>query len=470
MTSTPAKPRTLDESTSPLNAGDETGAIMLDQINEERRQFESSPAYRLARNAVTQTPVDDVALNRSVLHDVDHTFSHKLDDWEVTHQKSSGRCWMFAALNLFRHRAMQKMNLKSFEFSQNYTLFWDKFERANYFLEAIIETADRPVDDRTVAFLLDRPLDDGGQWNMFINLIQKHGVVPKTAMPETESSSNTRRMNSLIVTKLRQGARDLRDLKDNGAPMQALRAAKEELLTVIYRMLSIHLGTPPAQFDWQWHDEDKQFHRDGVMTPQQFAEKYITLPVDDYVCLVHDPRPSSPVGRTFTVQYLGNVVGGKIVTYLNVPIDVMKRITKESIVDGEPVWMGCDVGKMMRRDLGVWDARMFEYDLVYDTSFDLDKAGRLEYHDTQMTHAMLFTGVDVVDDTPRRWRVENSWGDELGQKGFFVMNDSWFDEHMFEIAAHKDRLPAEYRDALDQPPIVLPPWDPMGSLAGEALA
>src|SRR5690606_14314279 len=330
-----------------------------------------------------------------------------------------------------------------------FTLFWDKFERSNYFLEAIIETADRDIDDRTVAFLLDRPLEDGGQWNMFVNIVKKHGLVPKAAMPETQSSSDTQRMNSVLIHKLREGAMTLRDLRKAGAPMEAVRAAKHDVLRVIHRILCIHLGTPPAKFDWQWNDKDRVFHRDGEMTPQAFAQKYVDLPLDEYVCLVNDPRESSPYNRTFTVQYLGNVVGGDIVIYLNVEIDVMKDIAKRSIMDGEPVWFGCDVGKMMRRDMGVWDKNLYDYETLYDTSFGLTKAQRLLAHQTLMTHAMLFTGVDVVHDRPRRWRVENSWGEECsGRKGFYVMNDNWFDEHMFEIAARKSYLPVELQQAL----------------------
>ncbi|MGI8549393.1 MAG: aminopeptidase C [Dehalococcoidia bacterium] len=442
------------------------GALSAERLSSLRIGFGQSPSYRLAQNAVTQVTADDVALNRQVVTSVDHTFSHLLDDWAVTNQKSSGRCWIFAGLNLIRTGAMKKMNLKQFEFSQNYTLFWDKVERSNYFFEAIIRTADRPLDDRTIGFLLDQPLSDGGQWNMFVNLIKKHGLVPQAFMPETESSSNTRRMNSMLTAKLREGAQTLRDLSSSGAPLSEVRAAKDELLESVYRILSIHLGTPPDRFIWQWNDKDRNFHREGEMTPREFAEAYVTLPIDDYVCLVNDPRPTSPYGRTFTVDCLGNVVGGEIVKYLNVDIELMKQIAKQTVMDGEPVWFGCDTGKMMRRDLGMWDAKLFDYEALYDTSFDLDKAGRLLYHQTMMTHAMLFTGVDVIDGNPRRWRVENSWGAEnTGRKGFFVMNDSWFDEYMFEIAAKREYLPVDLIAALDQEPIVLPAWDPMGSLA-----
>ena len=442
------------------------GHLTPQLLTKLRTEFEANPAYKLAMNAVTQTPVDDVALNREVVTNTDFTFSHWLDDWAVTHQKQSGRCWMFAGLNLFRVGAMKKMKLKEFEFSQNYTLFWDKIERANYFLETIIETAARPVDDRVVAFLLSEPLNDGGQWNMFVNIVRKHGLVPKALMPETESSSSTWRMNNILVHKLREGAKTLRELRAGGASLAEIRAAKLDILRVVHRMLCIHLGTPPTKFLWQWNDKNKKFHRDGEMTPQQFAQKYLTLPLNEYICLVHDPRPTSPINRTYTVQHLGNVVGGGMVLYLNVEIDLMKQLAMRSITRGEPVWMGCDVGKMMRCDLGLWDSKLFDYEAVYDTAFNLSKADRLIYHQTAMTHAMLFTGVDVVKNRSRRWRVENSWGEEkCGRKGFFVMNDSWFDEHMFEIAARRSTLPKSLRKALTLPPIVLPPWDPMGSLA-----
>lgn len=440
---------------------DPDGAISDETFAALRQEFAQHPAYRIAQNAVTQVSVDDIALNRDVVTRMDHTFSVLLDDWSVTNQKQSGRCWMFAGLNLLRVGAMQKMGLKEFEFSQNYTLFWDKLERANYFYESIIETAERDVDDRVVAFLLSEPLGDGGQWNMFVNLVKRHGVVPKAMMPETESSSNTRRMNAILRSKLREGAQAIRDTR--GAKAQ--RAVKQAYLEVIYRILAIHLGTPPERFVWQWKDRDGAFHRTGELTPQQFAAEFITLPIDDYVCLVNDPRASSPYGRTFTVQYLGNIVGGAMVKYLNVEIDLMKAITQRTLEAGEPVWFGCDVGKQMRRDLGLWDKNLFDYGALYGTEFTLDKASRLTYHESAMTHAMLFTGVDVVDGAARRWRVENSWGAENGQKGYYTMNDSWYDAHLFEIAARSSYLPAELRAALDQDPIVLPAWDPMGALA-----
>jgi bleomycin hydrolase len=429
-----------------------------------RKEFLANPAHRLAQNAVTQVTVDDVAINREIINAADHSISVLLDDWKVTNQKRSGRCWLFAGLNLLRVGAMKKMGLKDFEFSQNYAMFWDKIERANYFLEAVIETADRDIDDRTVAFVLDAAAEDGGQWNMFVAIVKKHGLVPKAFMPETQSSSDTGRMNSVLRTVLRQGAKSVRAAAASGG-IDAARAEKAEILRVIHRVLCIHLGTPPDHIDWQWTDKDREFHRDGVLTPQEFASRYVDLPLDDYVCLVHDPRASSPVGRTFTVQYLGNVLGAPPVTYLNVEMSLMKDIAARAMQQGEPVWFGCDVGKMMSNEYGLWDAGLYDLPSVYDAAFTLDKADRLVYHETQMTHAMLFTGVDLLDGKPRRWRVENSWGTDKGKDGFYTMNDSWFDEYVFEIAARSDVLPEALRAALDTEPIVLPAWDPMGSLA-----
>ena len=444
----------------------EDRSLTFDQITQFKNVFDTSETSSLMQNVVTQRDVNEVALNRGIVTESVHSFSNLLDDWSVTNQARSGRCWMFAGLNMFRVESKDVLNVKEFEFSQNYLMFWDKIERANFLLEAIIDTADKPIDDRTVSWLLQRGVEDGGQWDMFVSLVKKHGVVPKSVMPETESSSNSMRMNSMLNYQYRQGAKKIRDLYAQESGVDDMRESKKDTLSAMYQILAIHLGSPPDQFFWQWRDKDGDFQRDGDMTPMEFAEKYIVTPMDDYVCLVHDPRKSNPYGKTFTIQYLGNVVDGPPIKYINVSIDVMKDIACRMIQDGKPVWMGCDTGKQMHRDLGIWDAELFDYPGVYETEFSMDKSERLEYHQTRMTHAMLFTGVDLVDGKPRRWRVENSWNDKVGDKGFCLMNDSWFAEYMFEISAPKSYLPKDILDAWDDEPIILPPWDPMGSLAG----
>lgn len=437
--------------------------ITDEQIQALRKAFDTNPANKVAQNAVTSVQLPSLALNRSIIQDTANTFSTKLDDWKVTSQKSSGRCWLFAALNLFRVGAMKKMNVKNFEFSQAHIHFWDKFERSNHLLEAMIDTADRPVDDRTIHFLLSDPIGDGGQWNMAMNLIEKYGLVPKSVYPESHTSSATRWMNMELKNILRSSACELRAILNNGGSLEEARAHKEKRVSDIWNMLCIHLGTPPTSFDWQWRDKDDKFHRKGEMTPKQFASEYVDIDWRNYVCIVNDPR--NVYYQTYTVDYLQNVAGGPPVVYLNVPSEEMKAVTQKLLEDGVPVWMGCDVGKEMDRKGGYWDADLFNVSGLYGVEYGMDKENRLRHGQTMMTHAMLFTGVDVVDGKPRRWRVENSWGDDSGQKGYYTMNDSWYDEYMFEIAAPKEYLTEKMLAGLETEPIVLPAWDPMGSLA-----
>ena len=437
--------------------------ITRKQVVELRKEFDAEPSNKVAQNAVTNVQLPDLTLNRDLVQDIDDSFSIKLDDWKVTAQMRSGRCWLFATLNLFRVGAMKKMNLKNFEFSQAHTHFWDKFERSNHLLESIIETSDRPVDDRTIHFLLSDPIGDGGQWNMAMNLVRKHGLVPKTAYPESNSSSATRWMNAELKDILRSSASEIRAIIDGGGTVEEARAHKEKRIADIWKMLCIHLGTPPKTFNWQWRDKDGEFHRNGRMTPQQFAAEFVDIEWEDYVCIVNDPR--NEYYRTYTVDFLQNVAGGPPVVYLNVPSKEMKAITQKLLEDGIPVWIGCDVGKEMDRKRGLWDADLFDVEGRYGVEYGMDKADRLRHNQTMMTHAMLFTGVDVVNGRPRRWRVENSWGQDTGQKGYYTMNDSWYDQYMFEIAAPKDYLTEKMLEGLETEPVVLPAWDPMGSLA-----
>jgi bleomycin hydrolase len=437
-----------------------TASLTNADLDRLRKEFAADPTAKLLQNALTTSELKDVALDHDVVMATETTMSHQLDDWKVTNQKKSGRCWLFAGLNLFRVGAAARLDVKEFEFSQNHTMFFDKFERANYFLQAIIDTVDRASDDRTVATLLQDCMNDGGQWNMFVAVVDKHGVVPKSVMPETISSEGTGQMNASLRQILHTAARDLRE-----APAAARPEVVEKTLATVWRALCLHLGTPPERFFWQWTDDDKQFHRDGWLTPQEFRQQYVTIDAEELVCLVNDPRATSPYGKTYTVDLLGNVVGAPQVVYLNVEMATMKKIAADMIVAGTPVWFGCDVGQQMDRDRGIWDARLHDLGEVYATELTLDKAARLDYHQTLMTHAMLLTGVDLVDGRPRKWRVENSWGEEHADKGFYTMNDSWFDEYVFEIAAPKSLLSPGLLAALEQEPTVLPAWDPMGALA-----
>jgi len=455
----------IHTSAAPLADAVAAGALSATVLRDLAATFTADPVAVRMQNAVARTGIDQIAVNHERTVSLSTTMSNRLDNWTVANQKKSGRCWLFAALNLFRFSARTELGVKQFEFSQNHAMFWDKLERVNYFLADVVGTAGEPVDDRLVSFLLAEVIGDGGQWNMATNIFAKHGVVPKEAMPETESSSNTSVLNRSLRSLLRRAARTLRTLIAGGADDATIARAREQVVADAYRVLAIHLGTPPSSFDWQWRDDEGEFHRDGQITPQEFFAKYVTIPVEEYVCLVDDPRPEHPKGATLTIEHLGNVVGGDPVLYLNSEISVMKRLAMEAIVSGEPVWFGCDVAQQMLRKDGLWAADLLDLEGVYGAELTMDKEGRVRFGESLMTHAMLLVGVDVVDGVPRRWRVENSWGEEGGDKGFYTMDDSWFDEYVFEVVVRSSALPAAYQDALGTEPLALPAWDPMGALA-----
>ncbi|AIY03743.1 MULTISPECIES: C1 family peptidase [Arthrobacter] len=447
--------------TSPLT---NKSLLTAESLATMRDSFAADPVLKRTQNAIARVSVDDLAIDHQLATALTTTVSHRIDDWKVTNQKKSGRCWLFAALNLLRVGAKETLGVKEFEFSQNHAMYFDKLERANYFLASVLETADRPEDDRLVAHLLRDVMGDGGQWDMAVNIFSKYGAVPKSVMPETESSSNTGRMNAVLCTLLRRGAGELRALTNSG-DTAGVQAASERILSDAHRILTLHLGTPPTSFEWEYTDDDKVFHHEGTLTPQEFLAKYTTINLEDYVCLVDDPRAEHPKGGTLTVEHLGNVVGAAPVLYLNVDIDLAKRLAKEAILDGEPVWFGCDVGPQMVRQEGIWDAELYDYAGLYGAELAMDKETRVRFGASAMTHAMLLTGVDVFEGRTRRWRVENSWGDESGDKGYYTMADNWFDEYVFEVVVDKKRLSPELQQALGAEATVLPAWDPMGALA-----
>lgn len=430
-----------------------------------RGKVDSDAAVRRSLNAVTSVGLNAAAMDHQKVVATPTSMSTKLDKWKVTNQKRSGRCWLFASLNLLRKDTMTKLNIEEFEFSQNYALFWEKYERSNYFLETMIALSGKALDSRPVQFLLGDVLNDGGQWDMLASVYMKYGVVPKEAMPETEASSNTQLLNGPLKVLLRRSALELREMVAAGKSMDEVRAHKEQILTEVYQILVINLGVPPVEFDWQWRDKDNEFHRDGTMTPKSFFDKYVDVDLSQYVCLVDDPRREHPKNAMMTVQYLGNVVGGQPVRYLNLDVKVMKEIAAALIEDGHPVWFGCDVGQQSERKTGLLVNGIYDYSDTLGVDLKTTKEQRVLMGESLMTHAMLLTGVDTEDGNTRRWRVENSWGDEVGEKGFFTMDDDWFSEYVFEVVVPKSALPEELAQILNQEPLALPAWDPMGALA-----
>ncbi|MED5475602.1 MAG: C1 family peptidase [Candidatus Neomarinimicrobiota bacterium] len=441
--------------------------ISKENILNFKKTYHAKKELKISRNALTQSQINDVAMDWDTFSITNHEYSDiiKNEMKKVTNQKASGRCWGFAGLNLMRLSLAEKYNLNNFEFSQNYFMFFDKLEKSNYFLENIIQTLKESYDSRLMMHLLDSPVQDGGQWDMFVNLIEKYGVVPQSVMPESYQSSQSRMMNSFLTRKLREFAFKLRKLNQDGNTENELRKEKESMMSVIYSMLCIFLGNPPEKFDWQIRDKKNNFLKFQNLSPLSFYKKHTRVELKDKLCLIHAPMSNKKMNELYTVKYLGNVVDGQIIKYANVEISEIKKAAIKSIKNNEAVWFGCDVGKMFHRDLGLMDTDLYDYESVLGTKFTMDKATRLEYGDSMMTHAMLFTGVDLEDGKPLKWRVENSWGTKGGSKGYYLMTDKWFDEFNYEIVVDKKYLPTKILELFKKEPKPLEPWDPMGALA-----
>ena len=430
--------------------------------------FQDNSKLRAVENAVTHNGLLKSLETRQSQVENDHVFSIDLTKDKVANQKASGRCWMFAALNTFRHKLISDLNLDNFELSQAHTFFWDKYEKSNWFLEQVIATADQELGSRKVKFLLDVPQQDGGQWDMVVALFEKYGVVPKSAYPDSVSSSNSRELNQYLNKLLRQDAQILREAVAAGVGAEGIRAQKEALLQEIFNFLAVNLGLPPRTFDFAYRDKDNNYHSDKNITPQEFFKKYVGLNLSDYVSVINAPTADKPYSKSYTVDMLGNVVGSRAVRYLNLDMTRFKELAIAQMQAGETVWFGSDVGQISDRQKGILATNVYDFDTAMNISFTQDKAGRLDYSESLMTHAMVLTGVDLAENgEPLKWKVENSWGEKVGDKGYFVASDAWMDEFTYQIVVRKEFLTDEELAAYEAEPTVLAPWDPMGALASQ---
>lgn len=427
----------------------ETAALHADLQQQPAHDVVSRAVIKNGVLAAAEDPQATVRLNR--------TFSVELDTGKVSNQKHSGRCWLFSTLNTIRHQFAAKYNVKDFELSQSYLFFWDKVERANIFYDNILRTADKPLDDREVAFYLSRPGDDGGQWAMGAALVQKYGVVPASAMPESFNTNDTTGFAATLDLKLRKDALTLRQLVATGASEEQIATTRAQALKEVYRMAAYSFGEPPATFDLEYKDDQHQYHRDAGLTPQGFFEKYFDIDLDDYVVISNSP--DKPFDRLYSLPSQDNIVGGKHITFLNLPMAELKRTAIAQLQSGEAVWFGNDVLQQMSRERGFLDSQLYKTAELFGVDLSLTKAQRLATGEAEVSHAMTLTGVDLVADDPIRWKVENSWGEKNGAKGYFVMTDDWMDDFVYEVVVHKRFLTADQRAVLATQPQELPAWD-----------
>ncbi len=438
--------------------------IEKDILNKHLLDYKAVRSNTIARHALVSTPISNVVNTQDNASETDFKFSLEIKAMEATDQKASGRCWIFAATNILREIIAKKLNMSQFELSQSYIAFYDKLEKVNFELEAIIDLIDKDYDDRTLTHILANTIGDGGQWDMFVNVVKKYGVVPKNAMIETFQSSNTKIINQLIDAELKKFAAKAKDLFNEGG-IETVRKFKEELLGKIFDLLVSAYGLPVESFDFEYTDKDSAYHLEKGFTPLSFFEKYVGSEIDEYVSLINAPTKDKPFGKTYTIDYLGNVVGGKDVIHLNVTMDRMIELILKQLKDGHIVWFGSDVSFYSNREGGSWDDTSFDFVTPFGLDFKGNKGEALDYRISAMNHAMCITGVNLKDGVPTKWKIENSWGAERAKKGYYIMSDSWFREYTYQAVVKKEYLKKEELEEYLNEPIHLKPWDPMGSLA-----
>ena len=417
----------------------------------------------IIRHALSKNPISEIAYDNKNEINIINDFSINIKTLPVCDQKNSGRCWIFAACNFLREKIAKKLNLANFEISQNYIAFFDKLEKANYLLSSIVDLIENDPDERVLMHVLTNGIGDGGQWDMFVNLIKKYGIVPKNAMKETFQSSATSESTQLINSLCRQFAFKAKSMfaLDKKSDLLTL---KNETLEKIYTLLVNCFGLPPSKFDFEYTDKNDAYHCEKDLTPISFFNKYVEN-IDDYVSIVNAPTETKPFYKTYTIKYLNNVIEGKNIIHLNLPMERFKELIINQLKDGEIVWFGSDVSSYRERKLGVWDDNSYDYQSLLDFDMSFDKAAMLDFHQSAMNHAMCLTGVNIKNDKPTRWKVENSWGKDTGNQGYFIISDSWFDKYVYQAVINKKYLNEIELECYKNKPIELDPWDPLGTLA-----
>ncbi|KAJ5085784.1 cysteine protease [Penicillium argentinense] len=464
----------------PYPARERTRSLEISQLSDWNESLLDDDKNRLAISTFANQPYNQLLTNNQALQSDLHIFNLTIpiEGAPITNQRSSGRCWLFASTNVFRVPLMKVYQLKDFELSQAYLFYWDKIEKANWFFEQIIATANEDLSDRLVQKLLEDPVTDGGQWDMVANLVKKYGLVPHALYPDAYHAQNSSKLNWLLTAKLREQALVLRNLasKDDGHSVNALAASKDQFLREIHSIVTLLLGTPPnpdKPFVWQYYDTNGTA-REVRQTPLEFGQQAFrsqtrvlsrspAVSPGRMFSLVHDPR--NEYNRLLTVDKLGNVFEGSPLTYVNVEMQTLKKGVIAMLKAGHPVFFGCDVGKFSDSKLGVMDADLTDLSLGFNISLGMNKAERLTTGESSMTHAMVITAVHLEDEEPVRWRVENSWGEAAGEKGWFVMTDRWMNEYTFQAVVDSNLVSEEVRAILRQSPKILPRWDPLGVLA-----
>lgn len=452
--------------TTAINVNAADGEISTDLLSQFRNDLKTEPNHKQIINAITNNKIKDLALNREKIVNFDKLFNYKLKSTNIINQKSSGRCWIFAGANVNTPKVMNKLNAADFEMSQSYLAFYDKLEKANFFLERMIELRDKPLDDRSLQIEFQNLFGDGGWWNYFLSLVNKYGIVPAQVMPETKQSESTGMINQLGQTLLRKYAAELRAMHQNGRSENALRKAKEKMLSDVYKLLVYNYGQPPTEFNFRYEYKDENDTTktekeiiEKIYTPQSFFKEFIGDAMPEYVSLCN--YPTQAYNENYILESSRNMYEGKDFKLLNLDIEKLKYYTQKTLYDSQLVWFACDVGQDNYNTDGIFSVDVYDYTNTIGIDFDMDKKTGIEYGNITPSHAMAITGVDTsADGSYNKWLVENSWGTKNGDNGFYYMKDDWFSAYVLVVVIPKNLLEDEELKLLDKKPIIIKDYEP----------
>lgn len=441
------------------------GGITPEMMQQIKKAQPAAGTTTALRNALAGTSINQLAQTAVNPAETDTYFSNTVPSKGITDQKSSGRCWLFTGMNVMRSKMIKKYDLGFFQFSQSYSFFYDQLEKSNLFLQAVIDNAKKPMDDKLVEWLFKNPLSDGGTFCGVIDVVSKYGLVPAEVMPESYSANSTSQMARILTLKLREYGLTLRKAVADGEKASALEKRKTEMLATVYRILTVCLGEPVQEFTWTRKSADGKPVETQKYTPLSFYKEYIGTDLKHtYVMLMNDP--SRPYHKTYTIDMDRHTYDGAQWTYLNLPMDEIKQMAIASIKDSTMMYYSCDVGKFLNSKTGILSLQNYDYESLFSTSFPMTKAERISTFASASSHAMTLMGVDLdANGKSTKWMVENSWGASSGHNGHLIMTDEWFDEYSFRLVVDKKYVPAATLELLKQKPIQLPAWDPL--FAGE---
>ena len=448
---------------SAATAQTRNGGISAQMLAQIEKSQKSGSADKALFNAIANNNIDDLVKNRANAGPVDTHFSVETPSQSIHNQKSSGRCWMFSGMNVLRANfAKAHADSLAVEYSQDYLFFYDQLEKANLMLQGVLDNAKKPIDDPKVQFFFKNPLNDGGTFCGVADLAEKYGLVPMSVMPETFSSENTSKMSRLVASKLREYGLELRRMAADGKSAKQTEARKTEMLSTVYRMLCLTLGEPVKEFTYAFRNKDGKLMGEAkTYTPKSFYDATVGKNLNGtFVMVMNDPR--RPYHKTYEVEYDRHTYDGHNWKYLNLPMEEIANLAITSLKDGRKMYSSYDVGKQLDRKRGYMDLDNYDYGSLFDTTFPMNKAERISTFDSGSTHAMTLTAVDLdANGKPTKWKVENSWGADYGQKGCLIMTNRWFNEYMFRLVVDKQYVPEQLLKEFDQKPTMLTPDDPL---------